>query len=62
MVSKDDVIDVLSQKTDPVRLDTIVDETDSTRREVKSKLRILLDEGMIKTTPGFKYALSDVRR
>jgi len=60
--TRSEFIEKLSDRDGAVRIDYLVDETSvEGRREAKQVLRTMIDEGMISTTPGFKYKLaSDV--
>jgi len=52
----------LSERDNAVSINYLLKETSAeNRREAKQILRTMIDEGMISTTPGFKYRLaSDV--
>lgn len=59
---REEFIEQLSERPEPVNLDYLVAQTSvENRREAKQVLRSMIDEGMISSTPGFKYKLaSDV--
>ena len=49
----------LADQGEAVSLDQLVDETSvESRREAKRVLRVMIDEGQVSTTPGFKYQLT----
>ncbi|RLM63810.1 hypothetical protein DVK05_12915 [Halorubrum sp. Atlit-8R] len=59
---RSEFIEKLSDRGEAVSIDYLLNETSvESRREAKQVLRTMIDEGMISTTPGFKYKLaSDV--
>lgn len=59
---RSEFIEKLSDRNEAVSIDYLLNETSvENRREAKQVLRTMIDEGMISTTPGFKYKLaSDV--
>lgn len=59
---RSEFIEKLSERDEAVSINYLLKETSATnRREAKQILRTMIDEGMISTTPGFKYRLaSDV--
>lgn len=51
-----EIIDICSEYQDPVKLQTIIDESSADSLPIaKQALSALIDQGVIKTTPGFKY-------
>jgi len=59
---RSEFIEKLSDRNEAVSIDYLLAETSAeNRRRAKQVLRTMIDEGMISTTPGFKYKLaSDV--
>ncbi|EMA23814.1 hypothetical protein [Haloarcula marismortui] len=59
---RSEFIEKLSDRSDAVSIDYLLNQTSvEDRKEAKQVLRTMIDEGMISTTPGFKYKLaSDV--
>ena len=56
---RSEFIESLSDREEAVSIDYLLQETSvSDRREAKQVLRTMIDEGMISTTPGFKYKLA----
>jgi len=49
---------LLIDKDDPVQLQTIVNNVDLYRKNVKKVLRTMLSDGKIRTEPKFRYAPS----
>jgi DNA-binding IclR family transcriptional regulator len=59
---RSEFMEKLSERDNAVSINYLLKETSAeNRREAKQILRTMIDEGMISTTPGFKYRLaSDV--
>lgn len=56
---RSEFIEKLSERDDAVSINYLLKETSAeNRREAKQILRTMIDEGMISTTPGFKYRLA----
>jgi len=56
---KSEFIERLAERSDAVSIDYLLNETSAENRsEAKEVLRTMIDEGMISTTPGFKYKLA----
>lgn len=56
---QEEIIEVLSKRDEAVYVDHLVIHTSADDRdEAKEALRGLIDDGMIGTSPGFKYSLS----
>jgi len=56
---RSEFIERLADRSDAVSIDYLLNETSAeNRREAKQVLRTMIDEGMISTTPGFKYKLA----
>lgn len=59
---RSEFVEELSDRDEAVSIDYLLQQTSAeNRRDAKQVLRTMIDEGMISTTPGFKYRLaSDV--
>ncbi|WP_436910204.1 hypothetical protein [Halosimplex marinum] len=56
---REEFIEELADRDEAVDINHLLDETSAdNRREAKQVLRKMMDQGLITTTPGFKYKLA----